>query len=66
MTGDALGDYEAAKKNDVFYFPICVRHEKDSWEEFKETAVGRLLDGTFGGAYQEKKIEEFKANLEKK
>ena len=25
-----------------------------------------FLDGTYGGAYQEKKIEEFKANLEKK
>ena len=66
MTGDALGDYEAAKKNDVFYFPICVRHEKESWEEFQKTAVDKLLDHTYGGAYQEKKLKEFKANLEKK
>ena len=66
MTGDALGDYEAAKKNEVFYFPVCVRHEKESWEEFKETAVKKLLDHAYAGAYQEEKVKEFTTNLEKK
>lgn len=63
MTGDAPGDYDAAKKNGVYYYPILVRHEKESWEEFKETAVGKLLDGSYGGAYQEEKVQAFLDNL---
>ncbi len=63
MTGDALGDYEAAKKNEVFYYPILVRKEKESWQEFKDRAVGKLLDGTFGGEYQMKLVNDFMENL---
>lgn len=63
MTGDALGDYEAAKKNGVFFYPILVRKEKDSWKEFQETAVEKLLDGTFAGEYQKQKLDEFMDNL---
>lgn len=63
MTGDALGDYEAAKKNGVYYYPICVRHEKKSWEEFKVSAVNKLLDGSYGGVYQEEKKKMFMENL---
>lgn len=63
MTGDAPGDYDAAKKNDVFYYPILVRREKESWEELKEIAVAKLVDGSFAGAYQESKIEQFLENL---
>lgn len=63
MTGDAPGDYDAAKKNGVFYYPILVRHEKESWEEFKETAINQLLDGKYKGEYQAAKVEEFLNNL---
>lgn len=63
MTGDAVGDYEAATKNGVFYYPILVRHEKDSWKEFRETAVEKLAEGQYGGAYQEEKIKAFMDNL---
>ena len=63
MTGDAPGDFDAAKKNGVFYFPILVRREKDSWEEFKKVAVSKLMDGSFGGDYQEEKITQFLDNL---
>ncbi len=63
MTGDAPGDYDAAKKNGVFYYPILVRKEKESWEEFQAEAVTRLAEGTYGGAYQQKKAEEFLDNL---
>lgn len=64
MTGDAPGDYDAAKKNGVFYYPILVRKEKESWVELKETAVAKLLDGSFAGEYQERKIEQFLENLQ--
>ena len=63
MTGDAPGDFDAAKKNGVFYYPILVRKERESWEEFKENAVAKLVDGSFAGAYQKGKIEQFLENL---
>ncbi|MGN1191783.1 MAG: HAD family hydrolase [Dorea sp.] len=63
MTGDAPGDYDAAKTNGVFYYPILVRHEKESWEEFRATAVSKLLEGSFQGEYQKKKVKEFLDNL---
>lgn len=63
MTGDAPGDWDAAKKNDVYYYPILVRREKESWDEFRSTAVDKLVNGSFGGEYQEKKVQEFLDNL---
>ncbi|MCC8064331.1 MAG: HAD family hydrolase [Clostridiales bacterium] len=63
MTGDAPGDYDAATKNGVYYYPILVKHEKESWVEFRETAVDKLLSGEYGGAYQEEKVAAFLKNL---
>lgn len=63
MTGDAPGDLDAAKRNGVFYYPILVRHEGESWAEFKDTAVDKLTAGTYGGAYQEEKTAAFLKNL---
>ena len=63
MTGDAPGDYDAAIKNKVLFYPIYVRHEKEAWEEFSNDAVPRFLDGTYQGAYQEEKVGEFWENL---
>lgn len=63
MVGDAPGDKDAAEKNGVYYYPILVRREKESWKEFVEEAVGRLADGTYGGEYQLKKEKEFLDNL---
>lgn len=63
MCGDAPGDQDAAAKNGVFYYPILVKHEKESWEEFGSEALDHLLDGTYQGEYQEKKIAAFLHNL---
>lgn len=63
MTGDAPGDLDAAKSNGVYYYPILVRHEGESWAEFKDTAVDKLTSGTYGGAYQEEKTAAFLKNL---
>lgn len=63
MCGDAPGDLDAAKKNGVFYYPIRVRHEKESWQEFVAEALNRLVAGTYGGEYQEAKIAAFLENL---
>lgn len=63
MCGDAPGDWDAAKKNGVFYYPILVRKEKESWAEFVSEGLAHLLEGTYAGAYQEKKVSEFLTNL---
>ena len=63
MCGDAPGDLQAAEKNGVFYFPILVRKERASWEEFIAEGFGRLLSGTYEGAYQDAKKAAFLHNL---
>ena len=63
MCGDAPGDQDAAKKNSVFYYPILVRQEKESWAEFVAQGLNRLLEGSYGGDYQAKKNNEFLRNL---
>lgn len=63
MCGDAPGDLQAAEKNGVYFYPILVRREKESWQEFIATACDRLIDGTFGGEYQQQKRQEFFSNL---
>lgn len=63
MCGDAPGDLQAAEKNGVFYFPILVRKERASWEEFMADGFDRLLNGTYEGAYQDAKKAAFLTNL---
>lgn len=42
MCGDAPGDLDAAEKNGVYYYPILVRHEAQSWEEFVREGIGHF------------------------
>jgi phosphoglycolate phosphatase-like HAD superfamily hydrolase len=63
MVGDAPGDLDAAEKNGVFYYPILVGKEKFSWDRFQNEALGKFIDGSFEGAYQQQLIEEFNSNL---
>ena len=39
MIGDAPGDCDAAEKNGVYYYPILVNHEKESWDPFQLSAI---------------------------
>lgn len=63
MVGDAPGDCDAAEANGVWYYPILVGREAESWEEFRQIALGRLTGGTYGGEYQTQKEREFLQNL---
>lgn len=63
MCGDAPGDHQAAVKNGVYYYPILVRNEKASWEELISGGFDRLVDGTYGGDYQQQKVDAFLKNL---
>jgi len=63
MVGDAPGDLSAAEQNGVLYYPILVGKEKFSWDRFREEALGKFIDGSFAGEYQQKLIDEFNDNL---
>jgi hypothetical protein len=63
MCGDALGDMQSAEKNGVNYFPILVKREKESWAEFINVGLNKLLNGEFEGEYQLKLKQEFLKNL---
>ena len=65
MCGDAPGDLDAAKVNGVFYYPIKVNLEKESWVEFIECGFDKLINHSYEGSYQEEKINDFIKNLSK-
>jgi len=61
MVGDAPGDRDAAKKNDVYYYPILVRREQDSWLQVPD-AFQKLVNGVYAPFGAEKE-QEFLHNL---
>lgn len=63
MVGDAPGDLDAAEKNGVFFFPILVNHERQSWDELISEGLTRLANGSFSGEYQDELKRRFVANL---
>ena len=63
MCGDAPGDLQAAQTNGVFYYPILVKREKESWEEFISCAFENLLNEKYGGEYEKQKTVDFLENL---
>ena len=62
MVGDAPGDKAAAEKNGVWFYPILVRHEAESWAELVSTALACLTSGAYA-PYGEALAEKFLANL---
>ncbi|MBQ7868464.1 MAG: HAD family hydrolase [Clostridia bacterium] len=63
MCGDAPGDLQAAEKNGVFYYPILVKHEKESWQEFISEGFERLVSQQYAGEYAALKRKQFLFNL---
>lgn len=62
MVGDAPGDCDAAEENGVWFYPILVRKEAESWRELRETAFEKLRAGQYAG-YQIEKKQAFLHNL---
>ena len=62
MVGDAPGDKDSADANGVWYYPILVRHERESWKKFTDEAIGHLTDGTYK-EFGTECIREFYRNL---
>lgn len=63
MVGDAPGDKDAAAKNGVWFYPILVGHEGESWARLLDEAFPKLLDGSFDEIYQRELVEAFEKNL---
>jgi phosphoglycolate phosphatase-like HAD superfamily hydrolase len=63
MVGDAPGDLQAAESNGVLYYPILVGKEGFSWRRLVSEALGKFLEGSFRGKYQQKLLDEFNAIL---
>jgi phosphoglycolate phosphatase-like HAD superfamily hydrolase len=59
MIGDAPGDMKAARANGALFYPINPGHEEESWHRFHDEAMGRFLDCTYEGAYEDALITEF-------
>lgn len=59
MAGDAPGDLESAQKNGVWFFPIIVNKEGESWERLRTEGFQRLITNTFTEEYQKELIDEF-------
>ncbi len=62
MVGDAPGDLQAAGENGVFFYPILVQKEAQSWKEFSEHALARFVSDTYDD-YGVQMINNFKNNL---
>lgn len=62
MVGDAPGDCDAAEKNSVFYYPILVNSERESWEELVSTGFDKFRCGAYE-SYEAEKKKQFYTNL---
>ena len=47
MVGDAPGDLDAAKVNEVHFYPILFGKEKDSWETLVTKILPEFIDGQY-------------------
>ncbi len=63
MIGDAPGDFEAAKSNNVLFYPINPGHEEKSWERFYNEGLDKFFEGSYEGSYERALIKEFDAHL---
>lgn len=59
MIGDAPGDHNAAKANDVLFYPINPGAEEASWQRLLDEGIQRFFAGTFAGEYQQQLLDEF-------
>ena len=65
MVGDAIGDLNAAKKNEVLFYPIMATKEAFSGTRFTNEVISNFINGKYSGQYEEDFINEFKENLTK-
>lgn len=64
MIGDSPGDLEAAEQNGVFFYPILVGKEEESWKEFQDTVAEQFAAGNFTQEDHDRYVEKFWSNLD--
>ena len=62
MVGDAPGDQDAAGQNGVYYYPILVRHEEESWDELVAHGFEQFQKLDYA-PYGEERVRAFLRNL---
>lgn len=62
MIGDAVGDERAAEKCGVWFYPILVNWEEESWDMLRDTYLEIFRQGEYGRC-QEEKRQVFIENL---
>jgi phosphoglycolate phosphatase-like HAD superfamily hydrolase len=63
MIGDAKGDLDAARNNNILFYPIIPGNEDESWENFINNGFERFINGSFEGAYAEELLVKFRETL---
>lgn len=63
MIGDAPGDLEAAKQNNVLFYPVIPGKESKSWRKLADEAFDKFLEGAYKGDYEDMLLGEFKRAL---
>lgn len=63
IIGDAPGDMEAAKTNDVLFYPVNPGHEEASWERLIKESLDKFFEGSYEGAYEQELIREFEVYM---
>jgi len=59
MLGDAPGDYQAARANDVLFYPVLPGKEEAAWQRFYSETLAKFLNLEFAGDYAANRLIEF-------
>ena len=59
MIGDAPGDLNAARANEIMFYPVNPGHEDASWERLHGEALDRFFSGRYRGQYEQARTAEF-------
>jgi len=66
MVGDAIGDYEAAKKAGAYYYPILPGRETESWRLLEDKYFDMFINGCYTTETEDLLYNKFKELLEGK
>lgn len=63
MVGDAVGDHKAAESNGVFFYPILVKREKESWNKLYSKVAELFENGRLDEEYRNNLLKVFYENF---
>jgi len=63
MIGDAPGDLNAARHNDILFYPVIPGKEEESWKKLQNEGLDRFLNGSYAGEYENQLLNDFNKGL---